>query len=162
MLLPPHALLSGAILVLVVYAAGHAGMYLSQDRPLVHPDGGENIQPVCQLTPAEGTTIVLDEMDGDQMCSIPRNTEFVIILPETPADGYSWNTAISPGLSILNTQYVADPYSPRFDLNGTHIWTLQAKDSGLQEFNASSAQGGSPGTPVMDTYTVRLLVRPES
>jgi predicted secreted protein len=162
MQLPPYALHIGAILILVVFAAGYTGGYLSRDRPLAQPVGGENAQPFHQLRPSEGTTIVLDEADDGQMYALPRNTGFTVILPETPALGHSWNTTISPGLNLLNSQYVADPYAPRFDVNGTHIWMLNAKNSGLQEFRAWFVLGGSPGNPVVETYSVKLLVNPDT
>jgi predicted secreted protein len=159
---PPYALYIAAILILVVFAAGYTGGYLSRDRPLVRPVGEDNNPAVHLLRPSEGTTIVLDETDDGQTYTLPRNAQFTIILPETLAYGYSWNTTISPGLNLLNSQYVADPYAPRFDVNGTHIWMLNAEDSGLQEFRALFVKRRSPETPVAETYSVKLLVTPDT
>ncbi len=160
--LPASALFIAAILIIVVFAAGYTGGYLSRDRPLVQSGGEERNQPVHLLRPAEGTTIVLDETDDGRTYRLPRNAEFTVILPETPAHGHSWNTTISPGLDLLNSQYVADPYSPRFDMNGTHIRMLVTEEAGLQEFHAMSVKGGNNGTPIVETYFVKLLVMPES
>lgn len=159
---PPLAILLGAILVLVVFAAGYAGLNLSMNSPIIHPVEGETNSPFHLLTPTEGRMIVLDEADDDQMYSISRNTQFLIILPETLAHGYSWNGTMTPGLSLLNTQYVADPNAPRFDINGTHIWMLQANGTGQQEFSAAFVQGNGPLTNTVKRYTVKVSIVPES
>ena len=159
MQLPLHAIIIAAVLALVVLAAGYAGILLSMDSPLVHTIGGERILGIHQLIPKEGKSIVLDEDDNNEAFEIPRNTQFTIILRETLAQGYSWNTSMSSELALLNSQYVADPDAPRFDVNGTHLWILRPEGPGMQEFNASFVRKGFRSDTDRHSYLVRLLVR---
>jgi predicted secreted protein len=134
----------GLFLLLVVFIAGCATSTPDRYIPVV---------------PVNGTPVTFGSADDGRGYALPRNTEFTVSLRETRADQSLWKASVSPGLTILEDRYIADPAAPRVDINGFHTWRLRAAENGPQTFRADYYQSG---TTVQKTFSLSLQVLPES
>ena len=149
-------IVSAGILFLVILASGCTKVQSTQPS--------ENQTPVdLSFTylvippPSDGSQIVFTEQDNGKGYAFPENTEFTVNLTETLATNNPWKVSLSPGLTLLDSRYYANASMPRFDVGGTHVWTLEATGSGPQSFHAGL---GAYGNSSQGNYTVLLQVIP--
>ncbi len=78
------------------------------------------------ILPSQGITATFGAADNGKEISISEGTTFNIILDENPTTGYSWNTTVTSGLRVENSEYVQGGNSGMVGAGGTHEWTILA------------------------------------
>ncbi|MDD4255570.1 MAG: protease inhibitor I42 family protein [Methanofollis sp.] len=82
-----------------------------------------------------------------------------ISLTENPTTGYSWNTTLSAGLTLLNDTYTVDPHAEGMvGVGGTHLWLVRADAAGNQTFSAVYKRSWENTTGTEDTFSLTLKV----
>ena len=143
-----YALCTGLFLVFLSFAAGCSSSQTANDSR----------QQVHIITPVNGTPIAFNESDSGRIYAIPLDTEFSVKLKETFAAGYRWKITLSPGLELLDSQYVVNPNAPRVDIDGTRIWQLRVTGSGQQTFHADFVSFDDTPDRNIATYNLELRI----
>ena len=65
---------------------------------------------------------------------------------------------MSPGLELLDPQYVVNPNAPRVDIDGTRIWQLRVTGSGQQTFHADFVSFDDTPDRNIATYNLELRI----
>lgn len=82
-----------------------------------------------------------------------------ISLRENPTTGYSWNTTLSAGLTLLNDTYTVDPHAEGMvGVGGTHLWLVRADAAGDQTFSAIYKRPWENTTGTEETFLLTLKV----
>jgi len=82
-----------------------------------------------------------------------------ISLRENPTTGYSWNTTLSAGLTLLNDTYTVDPHKEGMvGVGGTHLWLVRADAAGDQTFSAIYKRPWENTTGTEETFLLTLKV----
>jgi inhibitor of cysteine peptidase len=77
---------------------------------------------------------VYNESSNGTTVSVPTNGTFVVMLQENPTTGYVWNVTVTNGLTIVNNTFMP-PTSGLMGAGGVHTWSVQAIQTGAQQFN---------------------------
>lgn len=87
-----------------------------------------SFEPVTSVYTEDNNTSTIRALKGDTL---------VISLKENPTTGYSWNVSASPGLSLVDDEYVQDPAAEgAVGAGGVHNWTFEVAEEGIQNISA--------------------------
>jgi inhibitor of cysteine peptidase len=70
--------------------------------------------------------------DSGSMVAIKKGETFMVVLPENPSTGYSWNMTVSDGLKVMDDRYIP-PAQQVPGRGGQHEWTIKAVKPGQQK-----------------------------
>lgn len=85
----------------------------------------------------ESITSVYTEDNNTSTIRTLKGDTLVISLEENPTTGYSWNISASPGLSMVDDEYVQDPVGEGIvGAGGVHNWTFEVVEEGIQNISA--------------------------
>lgn len=142
-----YALCAGLFLVFLSFAAGCSSSQIANDSR----------QQVYIITLVNGTPIAFNESDSGRIYAIPLDTEFSVKLKETFAAGYRWKITLSPGLELLDSQYVVNPNAPRVDIDDTRN-QLRVTGSGQKTFHADFVSFDDTPDRNIATYNLELRI----
>jgi inhibitor of cysteine peptidase len=110
-------------------------------------------------TPPGKKLVTYTEADNGTTVSVLQGSMFAISLAENPTTGYSWNATISPGLELVDDQYLENAHAPGMvGVGGTHWWILRAVTAGAQEFSATYIRPWEGVLPGDQTYSLDIDV----
>lgn len=87
-----------------------------------------SFEPMISVYTEDNSTSTVRAVKGDTI---------IISLEENPTTGYSWNISASPGLSMVDDEYVQDPADEGIvGAGGVHNWTFEVVEEGIQNISA--------------------------
>ncbi|MDD1709192.1 MAG: protease inhibitor I42 family protein [Methanoregulaceae archaeon] len=135
-------------------------------QPAETPIATPTATPITTAMPTTPTQVevkdveVYNETANGTTVKIPLGTGGLIIqLAENPSTGYSWNATVTPGLTIIDDAYEADPQSQgRVGAGGTHFWIVSGTAEGEQKFSAVYMRPWENVTGSEETFILNVLV----
>jgi len=86
-------------------------------------------------------------------------SNFAIQLEENPTTGYMWNATLSPGLTLISTDYRENAHPERMvGVGGTRTWIIHASENGARKFTAVYRRSWEQTTGGEKTYTLTINV----
>lgn len=140
----------------ILMAVALAGILCAAGCTTTETAGGVTPTPVAVQ---DKMVSVAQDNNGD-IIPVDMHTEIRIRLPENPTTGYSWNVTSADGLAITGDEYIA-PEEERPGAGGTHIWTMEPKETGIVTFSAVYVRPWEEVQPDDERYTVTFYVAPE-
>jgi inhibitor of cysteine peptidase len=92
---------------------------------------------VTSGTGAMVRTLFVNSTSDGKIITIPIGDSVLVRLNENPTTGYTWNTTISKGLTVLKDTYTA-PDTTRVGAGGYHEWILSPQTVDTYTFRAVS------------------------
>lgn len=110
------------------------------------------------MLPSRGIEASYGAADNGKEISMGEGTTFKVILDENPTTGYSWNTTVTSGLRVENSEYIQGGNAGLAGAGGTHEWTIKATGKGEQQFTAIYKRPWEPTTGSESAFTLKILV----
>jgi len=85
---------------------------------------------------------------------------FAIVLKENPSTGYSWTLKLSPGLKLLNDQFVAPSPSPLVGAGGQRIWVITVEKAGTTTVTGIYARPSDAATKSAALFSLTIKASP--
>jgi len=131
-------------------------------EPATTPTGGGTTEP----TTTEPTTTTIASApaafaftveQNKETVTVPTGTQLTLTLAENPTTGFSWELALSPGLSVVSDSYQTTPGREGMPgAGGTHTWTIEATTPGTQTIDGHYRRPWE--NPPVDAETFALTV----
>jgi predicted secreted protein len=98
--------------------------------------------------------------NGETINGLVTGDVVTIRLDGNPTTGFSWNTTLSPGITLFNSTYIRDPVPAGYTGGGgTYVWTLLLKQPGTQTFHGVYKQAWMPSSENDITYDLTFNVK---
>jgi inhibitor of cysteine peptidase len=119
----------------------------------------DNAQTMTENVREENMTQSLPQTQNGTHEILNLGDTITIYLKENPTTGYQWNATVTPGLTIENDTYVADPKGPGIvGSGGMHYWLIRGTEAGEQAFNAIYKRPWEPETGDETRFTMDITV----
>jgi inhibitor of cysteine peptidase len=135
-------------------------------QPAGTPTATPTATPTTTVVPTTSTPVIEKDMNvynetaNGSTVKIPLGSGGLVVqLAENPSTGYSWNATVTPGLTIVDDAYEADPQSQGMvGAGGTHFWIVSGTSEGEQKFSAVYMRPWENVTGSEDTFVLNILV----
>jgi inhibitor of cysteine peptidase len=150
-----------AIAAVLVFSSG-----CTQPLPPVQEKTTTVQTPIATISPVPATTaqegkkmVTFTEKDNGTTADIGAGSRFAVQLRENPTTGYSWNASVSPGLTILSSDYQIDQHAEGMvGVGGTRTWIIRASGTGNQSFTGVYNRSWMPTTADDTTYALGIRI----
>ena len=150
-----RTLLTSLLAVVWIAAVLLAGCTSPGESPVPTPTPSPAMTPTP--LPAEKDTFT--QADDGGSYPVSPGALIQLRLAENPTTGYQWNLTLSPGLSLVNETYLPDdPTGKLIGAGGTHVWFLEAVETGDQLVSGSYSRPWEAPSGAAPDYTLALLV----
>jgi len=103
--------------------------------------------------------LVVNESQNTATVYMNQSKIITVRLAENPTTGFQWNLTATPGLRIINNQYVpSDTSGKMVGSGGTHVWDISTEMPGQQEIQAVYKRSWEPTTGNESTFSMKIIV----
>ena len=106
--------------------------------------------------PQGATGLVYGTDDNGTTVTVNAGSTLTIRLAENPSTGFAWDESCSPGLTVVNSNYIQGANMP--GAPGTNEWTITASEKGLQRFTAVYKRSWEPLVGNESTFVLDINV----